>query len=48
MPVPPDFLYAALDTAVCASFIKESRMNLGNANKLYRRSGARQPLAYVG
>jgi hypothetical protein len=26
----PDFLYAALDTAACAAFIKESRMNFAN------------------
>jgi hypothetical protein len=35
----PDFLYAALDTTACAAFIKESRMNLANANKLHRKSG---------
>jgi hypothetical protein len=34
----PDFLYAALDTTACAAFIKESRMNFANANKLHRKS----------
>jgi hypothetical protein len=32
------FLYAALDTTACAAFIKESRMNLANANKFHRKS----------
>jgi hypothetical protein len=26
----PDFLHAALDTAACVAFIKESRMNFAN------------------
>jgi hypothetical protein len=39
LPLNPDFLYAAPDTTAGAAFIKESRMNLANANKLYRKSG---------
>jgi geranylgeranyl reductase family protein len=35
----PDFLYAALDTTARAAFVKESRMKLANAGKLYRKSG---------
>jgi L-rhamnose isomerase / sugar isomerase len=35
----PDFLHAALDTTACTAFIKESRMNLANANQLHRKSG---------
>ena len=35
---PPDFLYAALNTTVCAALIKESRMNFANANHLHRKS----------
>jgi hypothetical protein len=42
-PRDPDFLYAALDTVTCAAFIKESRMNLANANQLHRKSGVRGP-----
>jgi hypothetical protein len=34
-----DFLCAALDTAACAVFTKESRMKGANANKLHRKSG---------
>jgi hypothetical protein len=30
---------ATLDTATCAAFIKESRMNFPNANQLDRKSG---------
>jgi hypothetical protein len=33
----PNFLYAALDTTVCAAFIKESRMNCASANRLHRK-----------
>ncbi len=35
----PDFLYAALDTTACATFIKESRMKCDHANQLDRKSG---------
>ncbi len=35
----PDFLYAALEMTACAAFIKESRMNFANANRLHRKSG---------
>jgi hypothetical protein len=38
----PDFLYATLDTAACAAFIKESRMNFGSASQLHRKSGGQQ------
>jgi hypothetical protein len=37
----PDFLYAALDTTACAAFIQENRMKCTNANRLHRKSGAR-------
>ena len=47
----PDFLYAAPDTTACAAFIKESRMNIANANQLHRKSGeagaSRGPCAVV-
>ena len=36
----PDFLYVDLDTTPCAPFIKESRIDLDNAKKLHRKSGA--------
>ena len=35
----PDFLHVDLDTTACAAFIKESRMELGDARKLHRKSG---------
>src|SRR5271170_6351552 len=44
-PADPDFLYAALDTATCAAFDKESRMNFANANQLHRKSGKRPSTA---
>jgi hypothetical protein len=44
----PDFLYATLDTTAYAAFIKESRMNLANATKLYRKSGGRPSTAFAG
>jgi hypothetical protein len=31
--------HAALDTATCAAFVKESRMKIANATKLNRKSG---------
>jgi hypothetical protein len=31
--------HAALDTATCAAFVKESRMKIVNATKLNRKSG---------
>ncbi len=34
----PDFLYAALDTAACAAFLKESRMKIANVNQILRKS----------
>jgi hypothetical protein len=40
---PPDFPYAALDTAARAAFIKESRMKFVNATDLDRKSGERRP-----
>jgi hypothetical protein len=33
--------HAALDTATCAAFVKESRMKIVNATKLKRKSGER-------
>jgi hypothetical protein len=35
----PNFLYAALDKASCAPFIKERRMKFGEPVKLHRKSG---------
>jgi hypothetical protein len=35
----PDFLYAALDAAAYAAFVKESRKKRAGANKLHRKSG---------
>jgi hypothetical protein len=35
----PNFLYAALDTATCAPFIKERRMKFAEPAKLHRKSG---------
>jgi hypothetical protein len=35
----PDFLHGAPPTSSCAAFIKESRMEFANANKVYRKSG---------
>jgi hypothetical protein len=37
----PDSCYAAQDTAACAAFIKESRMELINAMELDRNPGER-------
>jgi hypothetical protein len=34
----PNFLHAAPDMTACAAFIKESRMDLAGAHKLYRKS----------
>ena len=34
--------HAALDTATCAAFVKESRMKIANATKLNRKSGVAQ------
>jgi hypothetical protein len=31
--------HAAMDTAVCAAFVKESRMKIANATKFNRNSG---------
>jgi hypothetical protein len=31
--------YAALDMATCAAFVEESRMKIGNATELNRKSG---------
>ena len=45
---PPDFLYAALNTTVCAALIKESRMNFANANHLHRKSGWRRLASVTG
>jgi hypothetical protein len=33
---------AALDMAMCAAFVKESRMKIANATKLNRKSGVAQ------
>jgi hypothetical protein len=44
----PDFLYAALDTAANAAFIKESRMKFANANKLDRKYGDPQQAGLLG
>jgi hypothetical protein len=38
--IPPDFLYAALDTSAYAAFFTESRMKLIDSNKLNRKSGS--------
>ena len=35
----PNFLYAALDTATCAPFVKERRMKFAESTKLHRKSG---------
>jgi hypothetical protein len=44
----PHFLYAALDTAADAAFIKESRMKFANANKLDRKYGDPQQAGLLG
>jgi hypothetical protein len=35
----PDFLQTALDTTAFAVFVKESRINVANANQFHRKSG---------
>ena len=35
----PDLLYAALDAAAYAAFVKESRKKRAGATKLHRKSG---------
>jgi hypothetical protein len=37
--LPPISCHAALDTAACAAFRKESRMKFANATNLNRKSG---------
>ena len=40
-----NFLYAALDTSMYASFAKESRMRCINATQLHRKSGVMRAIA---
>jgi hypothetical protein len=34
-------------TSACAAFIKESRMDFANANKVYRKSGGSPTIAFA-
>jgi hypothetical protein len=43
----PDFLHGAPPTSSCAAFIKESRMEFANANKVYRKSGGKPTIALL-
>jgi hypothetical protein len=43
----PNFLYAALDTATRAPFVKERRMKFPEPTKLHRKSGIWGTLYFV-
>jgi hypothetical protein len=38
--------HGASPTSACAAFIKESRMEFANANKVYRKSGGSPTIAF--
>jgi hypothetical protein len=39
--------HGAPPTSACAAFIKESRMEFANANKVYRKSGGSPTIAFA-